>query len=396
MPESPGPVAINHDRLLGTFVDMLSVDSFHGDEDRVEAIIRPALEPLGIRFSHDAIGNLIGCWPGRGRSDGRIMLNAHMDTVQPTPNMRPVVDADGVRSDGSSVLGADDKAGLAAIIEAIRSVDDAGLDHAPIELVFTVGEDVGHIGSKAFDAASIESRTSFVFDAGGPVGNVVMRAPGQIRCTATLHGRAAHAGIEPELGISAISLLARAVDRMPLGRVDAETTANIGRIEGGQASNIVAPTARIEAEARSLSEDRLADQIAAMRVAVCGRGSGYGRLVRLRGTPLLRRLPTRGGRGCRSARRPRHQRRPASRRGTSARAAAATPMSSISRASPRCAWVWATSTCTPPRSSCRTMPYGTSRKLRRSSSRRPEPAARPTTTGASSPRASGRRLGCSG
>ncbi len=276
MPESPGPVAINHDRLLGTFVDMLSVDSFHGDEDRVEAIIRPALEPLGIRFSHDAIGNLIGCWPGRGRSDGRIMLNAHMDTVQPTPNMRPVVDADGVRSDGSSVLGADDKAGLAAIIEAIRSVDDAGLDHAPIELVFTVGEDVGHIGSKAFDAASIESRTSFVFDAGGPVGNVVMRAPGQIRCTATLHGRAAHAGIEPELGISAISLLARAVDRMPLGRVDAETTANIGRIEGGQASNIVAPTARIEAEARSLSEDRLADQIAAMRVAVADAAADMG------------------------------------------------------------------------------------------------------------------------
>ena len=122
MPESPGPVVINRDRLLENFVAMLSVDSFHGDEDRVEAIIRPALEPLGIRFSHDAIGNLIGCWPGRGRSDGRIMLNAHMDTVQPTPNMRPVVDADGVRSDGSSVLGADDKAGLAAIIEAIRAV----------------------------------------------------------------------------------------------------------------------------------------------------------------------------------------------------------------------------------------------------------------------------------
>ena len=115
-----------------------------------------------------------------------------------------------------------------------------------------------------------------MFDAGGPVGNVVMRAPGQIRCTATLHGRAAHAGIEPELGISAISLLARAVDRMPLGRVDAETTANIGRIEGGQASNIVAPTARIEAEARSLSEDRLADQIAAMRSAVADAAEDMG------------------------------------------------------------------------------------------------------------------------
>ena len=200
MPESPGLVAINWDRLLENFVDMLSVDSYYGDEERVAAIIRPALEPLGIRFRNDPAGNLIGRWPGRGRGDGLIMLNAHMDTVRPTPTMRPVVDDDGVRSDGSSVLGADDKAGLAAIIEAVRAVDEAGLDHAPIEFVITVGEELGHIGSKAFDAASIDARTAFVFDAGGPVGTVVMRAPGQIRCTATLHGRAAHAGIEPELG----------------------------------------------------------------------------------------------------------------------------------------------------------------------------------------------------
>jgi len=187
-------VSLNRDRLLENFIEMLSVDSYYGDEERVAAIIRPALEPLGIRFRNDAAGNLIGRWAGRGRSDGLIMLNAHMDTVQPTPTMRPVVDADGVRSDGSSVLGADDKAGLAAIIEAMRAVDEAGLDHAPIELVITVGEELGHLGSKAFDAASIDARTAFVFDAGGPVGTVVMRAPGQIRCTATLHGRAAHAG----------------------------------------------------------------------------------------------------------------------------------------------------------------------------------------------------------
>ncbi len=276
MPDSPGIVAINFDRLLENFVAMLSVDSFYGDEKRVAAIIRPVLEPLGVEFRNDATGNLIGRWPGRGRSDGLIMLNAHMDTVRPTPNMTPIVDDSGVRSDGSSVLGADDKAGVAAIIEAVRAIDDAGLNHAPIELVFTVGEDVGHIGSKAFSADSIEARTSFVFDAGGPVGTIVMRAPGQIRVTATLHGRAAHAGIEPELGVSAISLLARAIDRMPLGRIDEGTTANIGKIEGGMASNIVAPDACIEAEARSLSEDRLAEQIDAMRAAVADAASDLG------------------------------------------------------------------------------------------------------------------------
>ena len=121
MPDSPGIVTINYDRLLANFVAMLSVNSFHGDEERVAAIIRPALEPLDIELRNDAIGNLIGRWPGRGRSDGLIMLNAHMDTVRPTPNMTPVVDDSGVRSDGSSVLGADDKAGAAAIIEAVRA-----------------------------------------------------------------------------------------------------------------------------------------------------------------------------------------------------------------------------------------------------------------------------------
>ena len=396
MPESPGPVAINHDRLLKNFVALLSADSFHGDEDRVEAIIRPALEPLGIRFSHDAIGNLIGCWPGRGRSDGRIMLNAHMDTVQPTPTMRPVVDASGVRSDGSSVLGADDKAGLAAIIEAIRAVDDAGLDHAPIELVFTVGEDVGHIGSKAFDAASIESRTSFVFDAGGPVGNV-----GDARAGAdSLHGHAARAGgargdrarardqrhqlAGAGRGPDAAGTCRRRNDRQhraDRGRAGVEHRGPHGAYRGrgaqSQRGSIGRPDRR-DARGR------------------CGRGSGYGRLLRLRGAPLLRRLSTRGGRGGRSARRPRHQ---------GVRAHAAPRQHGRRQRRPRVQsqghhlgvpGCGATSTSTPPRSSCRTMPYGTSRKWRRNSSRRPEPTARPTTTGASSPRASGRRLGCSG
>ena len=276
MPDRAGVVSINFDRLLENFLAMLSVDSFHGDEADVAAIICPALKPLGVDFRTDAVGNLIGRWPGRGRSDGLIMLNAHMDTVRPTPNMRPVVDHSGVRSDGSSVLGADDKAGVAAIIEGVRAIADAGLDHAPIELVFTVGEDVGHIGSKAFDKGSIDARTSFVFDAGGPVGTIVMRAPGQIRVTAKLYGRAAHAGIEPELGVSAISLLARAVDQMPLGRIDDETTANIGTIQGGMASNIVAPEARIDAEARSLSEGRLKEQTDAMRTAVTNAVSQLG------------------------------------------------------------------------------------------------------------------------
>ena len=276
MTQSSSLVPIDHDRLLQTFLTLLNVDSYHGDENRVVAVIRPILEPLGITFRQDAIGNLIGLWPGQGKDGPPIMLNAHMDTVRPTPDMQPVVEDDGVHSDGSSVLGADDKAGLAAIIEAVLAVHDARLDHVPVDLVFTVGEDVGHIGSKAFDPADVASRRAFVLDAGGRVGNIIVRAPGQRRFTATLRGRAAHAGLEPELGISAIRVLARAIDRMPLGRVDAETTANIGRVEGGMAHNIVAPEATLQAEARSLSEARLQEQVGQMRAAIEDAAAAYG------------------------------------------------------------------------------------------------------------------------
>ena len=123
------PVAIDHDRLLKIFIDILSVDSYWGNEDRVVAILEPMLEDVGVVCSRDEIGNLIGKWPAKGKQMRPIMLNAHMDTVQPTPDMRPVVKADGVYSDGSSVLGADDKAGVAVIVEAVLAVHDAGLDH---------------------------------------------------------------------------------------------------------------------------------------------------------------------------------------------------------------------------------------------------------------------------
>ena len=256
------PIDIDFDRLLDTFVALLSVDSYYGDEERVVAVIKPRMEGLGITWRSDPHGNLIGEWPARGRDGDPIILNAHMDTVRPTPVMTPVVKDDGVYSDGSSVLGADDKAGLAAIMEAVRAYHESGLPHGPVELLFTTGEDVGHIGSKAFDANDVAGRRCFVLDAGGPVGNVVMRAPGQRRFNFTFRGKAAHAGLEPELGISAIGMAARAIDRMPLGRVDEITTANVGIVSGGEAYNIVAPEAKVTVETRSLSEGRLELQVA--------------------------------------------------------------------------------------------------------------------------------------
>ncbi|MBM4436160.1 MAG: M20/M25/M40 family metallo-hydrolase, partial [Actinobacteria bacterium] len=123
---------------MKTFVDLCSVNTFHGQEERAEAIVRPRLEACGVHFTKDAIGNLIGVWPGRGRDGRWIMLNAHTDTVRPTEGMTPRITSDGVASDGSSVLGADDKAGVAAIVEAVCALHASGASHGPVELVFTV------------------------------------------------------------------------------------------------------------------------------------------------------------------------------------------------------------------------------------------------------------------
>ena len=183
---SPEPAT---ERLLETFLALLHVDTFHGDEDRAVAIVRPLLEPVGIAFKRDDIGNLIGAWPARDSDSVPIMLNAHLDTVQSTAGLQTVVDAEGVGTDGSTILGADDKAGVAAIVEAVLTIEAAGSAHGPVDLVFTVGEDVGHIGSKAFDPSSIEARVGFVLDCASPVGNVVVEAPGNRTILAEFHGR---------------------------------------------------------------------------------------------------------------------------------------------------------------------------------------------------------------
>ena len=258
-------VPIDHDRLLATFLRLLRIDSYHGDEDRIVEVLRPTLEAAGLTTKLDAHGNLIARWDEQGSDAQPLMLNAHMDTVWPTSGMEPVVTEEGVASDGSSVLGADDKAGVAAIVEGVQAVADAGLPHGLIELVFTVGEDVGHIGSRAFDPAAIESRRGLVFDGDGPVGSVVTEGPAAEAFTAVFRGRAAHAGTEPENGISAIAMMARAIDRMQLGRVSPYTVANIGTVNGGQAMNIVPAEVTLVGQARSLRQWLLDSQIAHMR-----------------------------------------------------------------------------------------------------------------------------------
>lgn len=252
---------IDEGHLVSWFLELASIASPSTQEQAVGEPVMEWLRELGATVERDAIGNVLGRLDGQGEP---LLLNAHLDTVGPADGVRPVL-ADGViRSDGRTVLGADDKSGVAIILEAVRTAQEKGLLLPPLDFLFTVQEEIGLCGAKAFDAGGLRARQGIGLDTGGPPGTVVISAPGQDSLSVVVHGIAAHAGAEPEKGVSAIVVAAEAISRMPLGRVDEETTANIGVISGGRATNIVCDRVEVRAEARSHQAAKLAAQTQAM------------------------------------------------------------------------------------------------------------------------------------
>lgn len=255
---------INAERLLATFLDLVQIDNPSGGEGPIAAHVRGLLEELGLTVEQDEIHNLLVRVPGEGAP---LLLNAHMDSVAPCHGVRPVV-ADGVvRSSGDTVLGADDLAGVAAIVEGVRSTLERGGPSRAAELLFTVQEEVGLRGAAQFNAAVLGAREGVTFDSGGDFGGITVGAPSQDSLHIVVTGRAAHAGVAPERGVSAILVAAEALAAMPLGRIDDETTANIGIIRGGEATNIIPDRVELWGEARSHNQDKLVAQVEAMVAA---------------------------------------------------------------------------------------------------------------------------------
>jgi len=184
-----------------------------------------------------------------------------MDTVTPGENIKAVIEGDRIVSQGDTILGADDKAGIAALFEGLRRVFESGASHGKIQVVITVGEESGLVGAKALDAALLDADYGYALDSDGEVGGIVVAAPYQAKLWTTVTGKPAHAGVAPEKGISAITVAAKSISAMSLGRIDDETTANIGRFEGGKATNIVCPEVHILSEARSLTEEKVMAQV---------------------------------------------------------------------------------------------------------------------------------------
>jgi tripeptide aminopeptidase len=261
---------INPDRMTETFLTLARIDSPSFDEREIAAYLLAELRALGGDATMDDAGTAVGGNAGNvfarftGTDRGpAVLLSAHMDTVSPGRGVRPVRDGQRIRSDGTTILGADDKSGVAIILEVLRTCREWKLPHPPIEVVFTVCEEPGLMGAKALHLSRLSAQDGLVLDA-GPASSLFTRGPATDRLEVTVKGRAAHAGICPERGLNAIQLAADAIARMRLGRIDHETTANIGQIDGGTAVNIVPDHVMVRGEARSHDEEKLDAQSAHM------------------------------------------------------------------------------------------------------------------------------------
>ena len=261
---------IDRERLTHEFLALASIDAPSFDERNMADTLIERLRSLGATVREDDAGaklsgnagNLLAELPGSLPGEP-LLFSGHMDTVGPCLGKHPFLGDDGrFHSDGTTVLGSDDLAGVCAILEAIRCLREDGTAHRALQLVFSVGEERNLAGAKQLDLGWLKAREGYVLDTSGPPGHAVFTAPGNRRIVARFHGLAAHAGIAPEKGINAIAAAADAVASVQWGRIDADTTANVGRIEGGGATNIVPDACLVEAECRSFSRERL-DALAA-------------------------------------------------------------------------------------------------------------------------------------
>jgi tripeptide aminopeptidase len=252
------------ERLHDTFATLCGIESPSGRERAVADWVTAELRGMGLDVQEDDVGpqvgsdagNLLARVPGAGPDS--ILLCAHMDTVPLTAPVQPVRVDGGWTNAGEGILGADNKTAVAVIIELARRLTrGVGAPPVGIEILFTVCEEISLLGARAFDASRLDSRFGYVFDHATPIGEIVLAAPTLHRMVADFRGRAAHAGVRPEAGRSAIATAARAIAAMRLGRLDPETTANVGTIEGGTAINVVPARCRVEAEVRSVDQARV-------------------------------------------------------------------------------------------------------------------------------------------
>ena len=244
---------IERERLVNTFCELVRIDSPSGEEEAVAQYLTQKLTALGLRVERDSHGNVIASEDG----DNPLILSAHMDTVEPGRGIKPRIEEDRIVSDGTTILGGDCKAGVAAILEGLQSIKDEGAKRRPVQAVFTRGEEIGLVGAQYLDYGILKGEEAVVFDGNGPVGTITASSPTYISFDVKVKGRAAHAGVEPEKGLSAIRIASDIISQLPQGRLDEETTINVGTISGGSVRNAVPEDVTFSGEFRSRNTETL-------------------------------------------------------------------------------------------------------------------------------------------
>ncbi len=251
------------DNIVDYFIQMVRINSESGHEKEFAAFITDELLELGAKIEIDGFsigekdgsGNIFASFPGDIELEP-ILFCCHLDTVKPGIDIEPIIEDGIIRSKGNTILGSDDKSGIAQLLFALKKLKENNVPLPPIEMLFTSCEEIGLLGAKHFDNSVLKSKQGFALDS-MKIGDIVIAAPAQNTIQIEFTGRKAHAGFEPEKGVNAIKVTAEAVKDMKLGRIDEETTANLGVIYGGQANNIVPDSVIVTGEVRSHSEEKL-------------------------------------------------------------------------------------------------------------------------------------------
>jgi tripeptide aminopeptidase len=269
-------IKINEKRLLNSFLELAKINAPSGNEAPMAEYLVPLLEELGFSIKFDEAhkefggncGNLIAWWEGTDPNVEPLFLSTHMDTVLPTEGLKPIIKDGVIYSDGTTILGADDRAALAAYIEGIIVIQETGTPCGPIELILTVNEQPGLVGAKYMDYSLVKSKKGFIFDSTGDIGQIILQGPYSSRIYCDIKGKDSHIGLNPEDGINAFLIAADALKNMKLGKVNDQVLANIGVIKGGTMSSIIPGEVELIGEVRSFDKEGLENQLEHMKEAV--------------------------------------------------------------------------------------------------------------------------------
>lgn len=277
-------IIVNEERLLDSFLELAKIDGPSGSEKPVADFIVPILEELGFTLQFDEAhenfggncGNLVAYWEGKNPSVTPLFFSTHLDTVLPTKGLKPVIKDGVIYTDGTTILGADDRAALAAYLEGIRVIQETGMECGPIELVLTVNEQPGLVGATYLDYSKVKSEKGYIFDSSGDVGQIIQQGPFSSRFYCELKGKQSHIGLNPEEGINAFQIAAKAILDLQLGQLDPDTLVNVGTIHGGEMSSIIPGEVELVGEIRCFHKEGLEQQIEIIKATMANAAESFG------------------------------------------------------------------------------------------------------------------------